>query len=120
MATGAAPLRAPTLTAKIDDETLGVPVNCSAYPYVSIWVTGNGTTSSGVITIEEAEWDPLHDQPFSSTWAPITTVNASDVSGGVQKSVHLPVASYAFIRARISTVIGGGGSVTVIVRGTGS
>lgn len=118
--TGTAHFRSKTLDAKIDDETLGMPIDCAGYPNVSFWLTGNGTTSSGVITIEEADWDALHDQPFSSTWSVITTVNASDVSGGVQKAVHLATASYAFVRARISTVIGGGGSVTVIVRGTGN
>lgn len=120
--TGAAPFRILSLDAKIDDETFGVPVDCSHYPYVVAYITGNGTTSSGVITFEEADWNPATNPPYSVTggWSALTTVNASDVTGGLQKAVHFPNAAYAFIRPRISTVIGGGGSVSVVFRGIGS
>lgn len=120
---GTAPLRVVSLDAKIDDETFGVPVNCAGYPYLTAYITGNGTTSSGVITFEEADWDPsVASQIYSVAggWSSITTVNASDVTGGLQKAVHFPVGAYAFIRPRISTVIGGGGSVTVVIRGDGA
>lgn len=114
------PFRIVSLDAQIADETIGQAADCQAYPYVSVWMVGNGTTSSGVVTIEEAEWDPERAVPFGGTWSPITTINASDVSGSAMKGIHLPVTDYAWVRARISTVIGGGGSVTVVLRGTGN
>ncbi len=120
MAAGFGPFRVTSLAAAITDETLGVPVDCHGWPYLVAYIKGTGTTSSGVITFEEADWDPQTDPIFPGTWAPITTVNASDVTGGLQKSLHFPEGAYAFIRARVSTVIGGGGSVTVVFRGIGS
>lgn len=106
------PLMAPSLIAAIADETLGIPVDCSSTPYVTIWLESAGTTSSGVVTIEEARVPT-----FLGTWAPITDVNASDVSGGLVKSVHLPPGNYRWIRTRVSTVIGGGGSLSTFVSG---
>jgi hypothetical protein len=38
-------------------------------------------------------------------------VNASDVSGGKQKVVTISNIAYTWVRTRISTVIGGGGTV---------
>jgi hypothetical protein len=116
---GQGPSRLLSLDAKSADETFGVAFNAQQSPYVTFYITGNGTTSSGVVTIEEADWNVAKDTPFSGTWSEITTVNASDVSGGVQKAIHLPVANYHFVRPRISTVIGGGGTVSVVITGTG-
>jgi hypothetical protein len=116
---GQGPSRVVSLNAAITDETLGAYFNASQSPYVTVYLTGNLTTSSGIVTIEEADWDEEKDTPFSSTWSPITTVNASDVSGGVQKAIHLPVCNYHFVRCRVSTVIGGGGSITAVITGTG-
>ncbi len=108
------------INAAVDDETLGMPFDASQCPYVTVWVKGSGTTSSGVVTIEEADYDPDVEPPYTGTWAPITTVSASDVTGGAQKSVHLPVSNYRFVRPRISTVIGGGGTITVVLTGLGA
>ncbi len=115
-AAGAGPLRQPLLTNQTVDETTSDAADCSGMPHIVIYITGTGTTSSGVITIEEAEWAPLAELPYGGTWSSLTTVNASDVSGGKQAAIHLPVACYAFVRARISTVIGGGGSISAVLR----
>lgn len=120
MATGFGPFRQVAINAQSADETQGIPKDCTGYPYVTVYVTGTGTTSSGVITFEEADYDPNTGVPYGGTWSPITTVNASDVSGGLQKTIKFPVAAYAWIRARISTAIGGGGTITVVLRGSGS
>lgn len=70
------------------------------------------------MTLEEAYWDPNTSAPFTGTWSSISTVNATDVSGGsVQKVVHVAAGFYAFVRARISSDISGGGSVTVYLAG---
>ena len=46
-------------------------------------------------------------------YSAITTENASAFSGGAQIAVHISAAAYYFVRARISTVIGGGGTISV-------
>ncbi len=109
------PMRVVLLNAQTADETLGTYADCKGCPGIVIYVIGTGTTSSGVITIEEAEWDPPSSN-YGGTWSPITTVNASDVTGGLQKAIHLPLGEYAYVRTRISTAIGGGGSVTTVLR----
>ena len=81
---------------------------------VTIVVQGTGTTSSGVVTIEEAYYDQTAGDPvYSGTWSTITTVNASSVTGGAQQIVHVMGTSAWAVRARISTIIGGGGTVSV-------
>ena len=99
-----------------DDETIGTWVDCSQSPYVVVFIKGTGTTSSGVITIEEVDYDPHTQVITGQTPSSITTVNASDVSGGLQKAIHLTVGAYAFVRCRISTAIGGGGTVEAVIR----
>jgi hypothetical protein len=65
-----------------------------------------------VITFEEADYGPT-EQTYIGTWSSISTTNASDVSAGKMKAVHLTVASYGHVRARISDAITGGGTITV-------
>lgn len=102
------------------DETYGPWVNVLGCANVTFYVTATGTTSSGVITFEEtAPLDPSIVPLVPSApqdvgkYASITTLNASVVSGGDQTAVHCPSAAYCFVRARISTVIGGGGTISV-------
>lgn len=110
-------LRFPMLEAQTVDETTSEAVYCGPYPNVTIYVTGVGTLSSGVITIEEADFNPSTAAAslYAGTWSAITTVNASDVTGGAQKAVHLSPSAYSWIRTRISTVIGGGGTVSTVL-----
>lgn len=116
MAAGFGPVRLVSIDAQSDDETLGQWLAASGYPYVVVYVSGTGTTSSGVVTIEEADWNPdVTPGGVADGWSAITTVNASDVSGGLQKAIHLPVGAYRFVRTRISTAIGGGGTVTTVL-----
>jgi len=104
--------RVPLLRLQTVDETTSTPVNVLGYPTVGIYVTGAGTTSSGVVTIETADFNPSNESTYTGTWSAITTVNASDVTGGATKFIGLPVAGYSQIRTRISTVIGGGGTIS--------
>jgi hypothetical protein len=111
-------LRVPLLSAQSADETTSEGVDCSGFPNVAIYVIGAGTTSSGVITIEEADYNPATaaSAPYTGTWSAVTTVNASDVTGGAQVAVHLGVGAYGYVRTRISTVIGGGGTISTVLR----
>lgn len=73
---------------------------------ITIYCEGTGTTSGGVITIEESR-----DTATAGTWSTLTTVTASDITGGAVQAVHL-TGVYIAVRARISSTITGGGSVT--------
>lgn len=109
-------LRVPQLTAEIADETTSEPLLVLGYTNHTVYVIGDGTTSSGVITIETADYNPAKaaEELYADTWSPITTVNASDVSGGKQKAITISNAPYTFVRTRISTAIGGGGSISTV------
>lgn len=80
-----------------------------------IVVIGNGTLSTGVVTIEEALWLPTQ-VPYSGTWSAITTVAASGITGSAQQVIHLSPTALTYIRVRVSTGITGGGGVSVILR----
>ena len=95
------------------DETTSPAIDCVGLTALTVYVLGVGTTSSGVLTVEEAAWDDDKQVDKSATWSSITTVNASDATAGAYKAVHLTVASYGFVRVRVSTAIGGGGSIYV-------
>lgn len=92
------------------DETLSRPIDVLGYDRCTFYITGAGTVSSGVITYEEAP-----TIAFTGTWSSITTTDLSmvTVSNGAVAAVHLTSACYGAIRCRISTVVGGGGTVGV-------
>lgn len=107
----------------IDDETLGPWIDVRGYPYLTFYVSSAGTTSTGVITFEEMcpakNWQTTMNPPAfgaaSGDYASISTKNASDTSAGKQAAVACTVRAYGWVRARVSTVIGGGGSVSVVL-----
>lgn len=109
-------LRVLLLSAQSADETTSEAINCAGWPNIAIYITGAGTTSSGVITIEEADFDPRTAATYTGTWSSVTTVNASDVTGGAQKAVHFSPGAYGYVRTRISTAIGGGGTISTALR----
>lgn len=77
-------------------------------------VKGSGTIGAGAIQPETA------DSPtYSSTWAPVGggPVDITGLSGGGEYSIDF-IGIYQFIRARISTDVTGGGSVTVTYVGS--
>lgn len=117
-----APITKTLLQNAIDDETLSPWVDVRGRPYVTLYVSSTGTTSSGVITFEEMCPVGVDGQPSpppfgaaTDNYASISTKNAIDTSAGKQAAIALTVRHYAFVRARISTVIGGGGSVSVVL-----
>ena len=94
-----------SLTAQSTDETLGtafaVPITSNQ---LTVFAIANGTVSSGVVTIEEA-----HDPEYTGTWSSIGTISPTT---GAVLAAHI-FSSLAAVRVRISTAIGGGGTVTV-------
>lgn len=106
-------------TDKSDDETLGPWIDVRGRPNITFYVSSVGTTSGGVISFEECAPKVIDQQPpvpFGVTtagYSAITTMNMVDVTGGLQKAVHITNAGYFYVRARISTAISGGGTGTV-------
>ncbi len=78
---------------------------------LTVVLQGNGTTSGGTVVVEHAYYDASTGIPYAGTWTPLTTLNASDVSGGKQTAVFA-VGSFWAIGVRIATDITGGGTVT--------
>jgi hypothetical protein len=122
------PKRFISINAQSADETLGKPAFAPGYALQTWVVQSNGVTSSGVITFEEASWGPsvtgVPAVDYTGTWSVITTVNASDVdtgsaSGSAQKFIHISATANAYTRPRISTAIGGGGTVSVFLHEEG-
>lgn len=109
-------LRVPLLANETVDETASEWIDVRGYKHLTVFVVGTGVTSSGVVTIEEADIDPrVFAAGAVGTPSVIDTVNASTVDGGLQSAIHLDLGAYAYIRTRISTVIGGGGSISTVL-----
>lgn len=107
------PFRSVLLTNQTVDETTSTAIDCSGASSLVFYLTGVGTTSSGVVTYEESD-----SGTYGGTWSEIAAVNASDVTGGKTKATHTTAPqSFGWVRARISTVIGGGGDISVVLRG---
>ncbi len=84
---------------------------------LTVVLQSTSTTSGGAISIEEAYYDP-NGPVYAGTWSLVTAaISASTFTGGAQAVVHV-VGSFWAIRARISSDITGGGSVTVVAWGT--
>ena len=122
--TGVGPLRVKLLgdstagTFVASGTSVPVDIHCKAAPAFYIRSDG-GTISAGVVTIEEADWDE-QEMIYSGTWSTIGTVDVTGLSTITGQSVnHLQVSDYAYIRARISTAITGGGKVNVTLRARG-
>jgi len=114
------PLSVSCFTDQSADETLGPWIDVRGRSYLVFYCSSTLTTSSGVVTFEEAApvfssttIDPPVFGATTGAYSAITTVNASTFTGGAQVAIHAPVGAYCFVRARISTVIGGGGTVSV-------
>lgn len=102
------------------DETLGPWINVLGCTNVSFYPVSVGTTSSGVITYEECGPRDVTTLPLApigldtGKYSAITTQNASAFTGTAQQAVHITNASFLFVRARISTAIGGGGTIGIV------
>ena len=113
ISTPGAPLRATMLSAVSADETFSRPIDVRGYTHIAVYAIANGTVSSGAVTINEACVDPATDLPYSGTW--VAVGSAISPSTGTVVVAHLTVAAYSHLQARVSTAIGGGGSVTVVL-----
>lgn len=118
---GVGNIRFTSMTAVITDEVRGAIFDATAYPYITAYAKGTGTTSSGKISFEEADY-AQSEFPYTGTWSLLPStydVAATGLSGGQQTAVRFPVGKYRYIRPFIETAIGGGGSVDVVFVGMG-
>jgi hypothetical protein len=101
------------------DETISNWVDVRGKTHLVFYLSSSGTTSGGAISLEEmlpvgAPGGQVPGLPFSGTNSLITTaINASTFTGGAQVAHHATVGAYGWVRARVSTAITGGGSVSV-------
>lgn len=91
-------------------------VDVTAFREVAFILTSIGTTSGGTILLEEADWDPTKDSPYSGTWSQMASVLANSFTGGQQTIQHFSPNVYAYVRVRISGTIIGGGSIWAALR----
>ena len=97
----------------IDDETTSVPFQViGSHKDFAITYTSEGTTSSGNILIEESDLPS-----YTGTWSQVHTQTAAGFTGDAKLCVHVEIGAGLWVRARINTVIGGGGTVTVTLSG---
>ena len=108
-----APLTTTMLSAVSADETVSRPIDVRGYTHIAVYVIANGTVSSGAVIVNEACIDPDTDQPYSGTWKAVGS--AVTPATGTIEPIHLAVAGYSHVQARVSTAIGGGGTVTVVL-----
>lgn len=74
-------------------------------------ITGAGTISGGTVILEEADSDT-----YAGTWSQLTSITASTLTGGAQQVFHV-FGNMRVVRARISSNIIGGGTISVDVYG---
>lgn len=89
----------------------GNPLALNSTKQASWYVTYSGTVSAGEITIEHA---PTTD--YAGTWQPLDVIDASLLATGAAGSGTYP-GVISFLRARITSNITGGGTVTVYLNG---
>lgn len=107
------PKRVVALLLQSADETFSQPIDVIGYTHLVAYMFANGTVTSGAVTFLEGAIDPDTDQPFSGTWATIGSAVTAPTTG-ISTATHFTVGAYSHIQARISTAIGGGGSISVV------
>lgn len=93
-----------------------IPVFPRNAKHLVFYLASQGTTSGGTVVLEECHYSPEFSNPYTGTWSLLQTVNASTFSGGAQIAAHFGPNAFAVVRARISSNITGGGTVSVVVK----
>lgn len=73
---------------------------------------GAGTISGGTVKIESAA-----APDYAGTWNELDSLTAADLTGGAASGGTYPMPPGGFVRARVSSNITGGGTVTVRING---
>lgn len=88
------------------------PYQClgSNHRDVTVTFTSEGTTSGGTIIIEESDL-----ASYTGTWSQLYSQAASGFTGGAKLCLHIELGAGAWVRARISAEVTGGGTATVSI-----
>ena len=81
-----------------------------AYRNITCYISSAGTIAGGAVTLEEAP-----TTGYSGTWAAIGSATAVPTSGNTVAVIRATQGAYAYVRARISTSVSGGGTATVTI-----
>ncbi len=124
MPTGVGPVVVKSLVLATTDETLGKWIDARKLPYLCFIIEADGgTISSGVVTFEEAYFDPtVTPGGYTGAWSLVTTYDCSALTGAASQAlIHsFNAVAFQFVRARVSTAIAGGGKVSVTLTGLGA
>jgi hypothetical protein len=114
---------APETLLLIDTKTLAAgtgtsrAINVEGRDELVFYFTSVGTTSGGILRIEEAYFNANTEPVYAGTWSQIgADVLASAFTGTAQQAVHISPNSYSYVRVRIATDITGGGTVSVALK----
>lgn len=122
MSSGAAPSRIYLLGSSTQGAITGVtsgtsqPVHVRAHELLAFYLTSIGTTSGGIVILEEADWANDSEKPYEGTWSQIASITAASFTGTATVAYHYGPNCYGCVRARISSAITGGGTITVVLR----
>lgn len=122
MSSGAAPSRTYLLGSSLQGVITGVtsgtsqPVFPKPHELLAFYLTSIGTTSGGTVILEESDGGSDGEKGYEGTWSQITSILASTFTGTQTLAYHLGPNAYGAVRARISSAITGGGSITVTLR----
>lgn len=95
------------------DETTSVPFQViGGHTDVCVTYTSEGTTSSGNIKIEESDLPS-----YTGAWSEVHSQDASGFTGDAKLCAHVQFGAGLWVRARVNTAIGGGGTATVTISG---
>lgn len=93
------------LSAVSADETTSTAMPTNAFVNFAVYAEWGAGTNAGVITIEEA-----YDPTYTGVWSEIGTITWSAASS---TDVFHQRGAFRALRVRVSTAVGGGGTVTV-------
>jgi len=79
---------------------------------LTVSLQSTGTTSGGTIILEEAPYYDPQGGVFGGTWSQLASVSASTINTTASQIQHFEGSFWA-VRARISSDITGGGTVTI-------
>jgi hypothetical protein len=83
------------------------------YRNITCYISSTGTIAGGAVTLEEAP-----SSAYAGTWAVIGSATNVPTSGNQVAVIRATQGAYAYVRARISTSVSGGGSATVRIIAT--
>ena len=85
---------------------VGASVAFYAQPFqnLTFYIQAIGNPGAGTIVLEEASWSN-EQMPYSGTWSPIQSVDASALVTDAQLAVHVTGSCLHWVRARVSVEI---------------